>query len=588
MYEGPSSNAGNRSLATWFAKIRTGELQLPRFQRFQAWPARNITDVLQAVVDGLPIGAALILEVGDNKLFRYRPLPGAPKPKERLTELLLDGQQRLAAMWRALSDNYDDRTYFIRWATVSTANQLSPTGAPEDLNVARLIVEDESRRVRAKDGQIAPLWTTQPAETYARGLIPLRLMRPDHEAEAEFEAWLSDATPDLALQKALQKISLKLRSAFANYNIPYILLPSITERHVVLDVFVKLNTRVVKLTSFDVVVAQVEDAAGESLHDLVGQLRTAAPEFITFTEPEDVVLQICALLQDRVPNEAGFYALDFDKLVEQWPLLLKGAARAGDFLRQERILDGERLPTEVILPPLAALWAQVPETTDAVGNARIALRRYLWTSFLTRRYERAAATAVLQDYRALRDSLINGKAVTPPIFDETLFPLATAEDLVLAEWPKGRDRLARAVLQLSLLAGADDLADGTEVTPSNASKREYHHLFPRAYLVEKGVPEGSTFRALNCALISWRTNRTISAKSPLTYLLDRTKSSSLGESEIRRRLGTHSIAYDDLAHDDYETFLIKRAARFSGAIKALASGQPWRGFSDSNAVATST
>lgn len=579
MYEGPSSNAGNRSLASWFAKIRTGEVQLPRFQRFEAWPARNITDVLQAVVDGLPIGAALILEVGDKKLFRYRPLPGAPEPKERLTELLLDGQQRLAAMWRALSDNYEDRTYFIRWAGSSEVGAVFPSLNPsaDGSDKTRLVVLDEARRVRSKDGQVIPLWTTKPTETYARGLIPLRLMRPDNQAEAEFEAWLSAATPDLALQKALQKTALKLRSAFANYNIPYILLPSSTERHVVLDVFVKLNTRVVRLTSFDVVVAQVEDAAGESLHDLVGQLRAAAPEFTTFTEPEDVVLQISALLQDRVPNEAGFYALDFDKLVKQWPVLLKGAELAGKFLRQERILDGERLPTEVVLPPLAALWAQIPETADVLGNARIELRRYLWRAFLTRRYERAAATAVLQDYRALRQMLINGQMTPPPIYDEALFPLATAEDLVLAEWPKGRDRLARAVLQLSLLGGSDDLADGTEVTPANAAQREYHHLFPRAYLIDKGIEESKTFRALNCALISWRTNRKISAKSPLTYLLERTKSSSLGEPEIRRRLNTHSISYDDLAHDDYGTFLTKRAARFEDAIRALATGHPWRG-----------
>jgi hypothetical protein len=106
-------DARNRQLSQWFTRIRTGQVQLPRFQRFEAWGSWEVADLAQTVIDELPAGAVLVLEVGDEPPFRHRPLAGAPDPTERITELLLDGQQRLTALWRALTDDYPDRSYFV-------------------------------------------------------------------------------------------------------------------------------------------------------------------------------------------------------------------------------------------------------------------------------------------------------------------------------------------------------------------------------------------------------------------------------------------------------------------------------------------
>ncbi|HHT84630.1 MAG TPA: hypothetical protein GXZ88_02570 [Firmicutes bacterium] len=99
--------------------------------------------------------------------------------------------------------------------------------------------------------------------------------------------------------------------------------------------------------------------------------------------------------------------------------------------------------------------------------------------------------------------------------------------------------------------GAEDLADGTRATVASITSkqhpREYHHLFPASLLEEAGVPDGQISRALNCALITWRTNRTISNKDPITYLKERASSGSLGADELRRCLRTHLIPYEQLA-----------------------------------------
>jgi hypothetical protein len=110
------------------------------------------------------------------------------------------------------------------------------------------------------------------------------------------------------------------------------------------------------------------------------------------------------------------------------------------------------------------------------------------------------------------------------------------------------------------------------ITPTNAPHREYHHLFPVAYLRERGIGEGQASVALNCALITWRTNRAISAKPPLEYLTERAEAAALGEQQVRDRLASHGIDFDDLARDDFDHFLDQRATLVRGAFERLATG----------------
>ena len=55
-----------------------------------------------------------------------------------------------------------------------------------------------------------------------------------------------------------------------------------------------------------------------------------------------------------------------------------------------------------------------------------------------------------------------------PCFDEKTYRLPDSEELIEARWPKYKDRLARAILLLSLRGGAEDIADGATAGPENA------------------------------------------------------------------------------------------------------------------------
>ena len=69
--------------------------------------------------------APLDLEVGEKEPFVSRTMAGAPEKGDRIVEHLLNGQQRLTALWRSLTDDYPDRTYFVQMT--SDEQRVAPT-----------------------------------------------------------------------------------------------------------------------------------------------------------------------------------------------------------------------------------------------------------------------------------------------------------------------------------------------------------------------------------------------------------------------------------------------------------------------------
>jgi hypothetical protein len=573
--------ARNRYVPDWFTRIRTGQVRLPRFQRLEAWSHAEVTSLLESVLRGLPAGAALVLEIGDREPFLSRTMPGAPHATERVNEHLLDGQQRLTALWRALHDLYDDRTYF--------AYVENTSGHDEDSVESKMIL-GVGRWTR--DGKKFPLWADDPREHYARGLIPFHLLRPGDPAP-QVREWCDEATDgDLIASRDLQDRVNDLRGMVALFNIPFLSLPVHTPPDVAVRVFVKLNTTAVELTPFDILVAQGEAATGQSLRDLESELRRRVPALSEYVDPGDLILSVAAYREDRSPTEASFFRLDLRSIFEKWDDIAAGIAGAISFLEEEAVFDRQRLPTMAVVPVISALWGMMPKSLDGHGYARSLIRKYLWRSFLTRRYENAAATRGLQDFRGLRSLLLNETERLPiPLFDEEIYPAPTTEELMRAPWPRGRDILARGLLAVSLRGGAFDFADDRPASRDSVKKREYHHLFPDSLLEQDGLlSDQERFRALNCALVTWTTNRNISNKEPIKYLLERTDKAALGEPEIRRRLETHAVPFDALnvggyaaelnqeareamVKRDYQAFLEQRSQTMQKAITLLWNGE---------------
>jgi hypothetical protein len=575
--------ARDRSVEAWFNRIRSGQLRLPRFQRFEAWDYENVAALIDSILRDLPIGSTLVLEIGEKEPFITRPLAGAPAPVERCTEHLLDGQQRLTALWRSLHDLYEDVTLFV---------QLKAPESDEDETAPSRITR--VKRWLSKDGRKFPVWADDSVQVYSRGLAPVSLLQPS-DISARRQQWCDQAVDgNLQASRDLENALRDLQEKMKRFNLPMLVLDVGTKPATALDVFVKMNTSAVPLNAFDIIVAQFEARTGKSMHDLMIDLREKCPALECYASPEQIVLQTAALRADRTPAQASFFQLDLSDVDAAWDEIFDGVNWAVQVLEEECIFDDQRLPTVTVMPVLAALHKYLPKKLDEHGNARATIRSYVWRSSITSRYENASSTRSLQDFRALRDFFLGkGARNVVPVFSDTDYPLPSVEELIQAGWPKRKETLARAVLAASIKAGAFDIADGNQATRQRLTNREYHHVFPDALLRDDGgLTDRESSRALNCILITMNTNRNISAKEPLRYLKERIDRADLGEAVVRDRLRSHIVPFDELnvggyfeikspedrakkIRNDYETFMRARAEMVRNSLKALAEGRNW-------------
>lgn len=591
-----SSKAQDRTLGAWFSHIDNGAIRLPRFQRFEAWDRKRITSFLNTLINNLPVGVALVLEVAGTEKFVSRHINTAERNGGTVTQNLLDGQQRLTAFWRTMHDNYGSESFFIYFPQYDP-QRPSTEEEPEVICIPRWI---------NKHGLLMPKWAEQPAKCLDRGLIPLSLLRPGDMGH-QVDNWLDEATkPDepgeddvdalrryreySARKSRIKADIISLRERVTHFNLPYLSLPADTSKDVALQVFINMNTNSKPLSIYDIIVAEVESATGKSLHDLQDQIQERHSDVAHFGDLSDLILSTSALLQDKLPNTRGELEMDKVSMLKKWPILDRCLERMASFLASQGIFDEERLPTNAVVPVIAACYELIPDDGDLSALGESLLRRYLWSSFFTDRYENTAASRAFADFKALKLLLSEGgydeaKLSTVPALNRQEFPLAEVDSLLAAGWPKQAGITARGILAVSTYFGACDFADNQPASYKNNKRREYHHVFPTALLDEA---ETNGYLALNCAFITWKTNRIIGRKDPIDYLHERIEWA--GEEAVKYRMKSHLIDFDLLKKasyvgksgeglakglkDDFYNFLRARANLVHHAATSLADGKP--------------
>lgn len=591
-----SSKAQDRTLGVWFQHIQQGMVKLPRFQRFEAWDRWRITSFLNTVINNLPVGVTLALEVAGQEKFESRYISSAePKTPGTVTQHLLDGQQRLTAFWRSIHNNYDWETFFVYLPQFDRYSD-QPGDVMEITCTPRWVNKNNLRM---------PRWAEDPAQCFQRGFLPVNLLRPG-DMSTEIDSWLNDATkplepaddaPDVlakyrAYTATRDKIKAEitaLRERVTHFNLPYLSLPAATSKDVALQVFINMNTNSKPLSLYDIIVAEVENIAETSIHDLEVSLTEKCSNAKRYGNMSALILSTSALLQEKLPNTRGMIEMDKKQLLDNWPKLERGLKRMAALLDSQGVFDEARLPTNAVLAVIAAAYECIPDNGDFLAKAEKLLRRYLWSSFFTDRYENAAASRAFADFKAIKALLNNptftdADLITVPVLNRTEFPLADVDSLITVGWPKSAGIKSRAILAVTTYLGAIDFADHKTATYDSIQKREYHHVFPDALLVEAEV---GSFLALNCALITWKTNRMIGRKDPLDYLQERVEWAD--EEAVRERLKSHLISFDLLskAHyaglsgdafkqkvrSDFRQFMQARAGLVVAAMSMLAEGQ---------------
>ncbi len=136
-------------------KFDAGQIQLPLMQRDYVWPPRKVVDLLDSLRRGWPIGVFYIWETTHAQPVKEPAL--VHQPGEKLTGeflgYLLDGQQRLTSLCRALDDKQADsiesraffdvrKQVFVMGKKTRTIEKRFANDDPTLIPLCKLIPED--------------------------------------------------------------------------------------------------------------------------------------------------------------------------------------------------------------------------------------------------------------------------------------------------------------------------------------------------------------------------------------------------------------------------------------------------------------
>ena len=116
----------------------------------------------------------------------------------------------------------------------------------------------------------------------------------------------------------------------------------------------------------------------------------------------------------------------------------KGQSELASTLQAPKSL---KLPTNAVLPVVAAAYELIPDDGDFLAKAEKLLRRYIWSAFFTDRYENTAASRAFADFKGIKELLGNPdftdeQLQSVPVLNRREHPLADVDSLMVAGWPK--------------------------------------------------------------------------------------------------------------------------------------------------------
>lgn len=521
-------------LSKLISRVISGEIRIPGFQRGFVWEPQRAALLMDSIFKDYPIGSILLWR-SRSKLATEKQLGGfdLPDPQQDYPiDYVLDGQQRVTSIF----------------ATFQTA--LPPRA--EDADVWLPIYFDFDAQADAQDPQFVALLS---ADVDPNRHFPLRSFF-DPVAFAD----LYKSLP----QDRMTEI-VRVQQRFVGALIPAETFES-EDRSSVAIVFERVNRMGVQLDMLQLLTAWT----WSDDFDLQVKFQDLADEFESFGFADvgadsDLMLRCCAAILRRDPDPTALVDVNGADVRAEFDRVATALRLAIDFLRKQlHVRHLKFLPYPALLIPLAAFFS-VRQSDPITDSERHTLLRWFWRTSYAHRYSG-------NPYRNVRSDVTEAIALrTGQPSSLADIELEVGPEFFLTRTFSPRTVATRAfILTLasltprSLISGAT--IDLDEVL-SEPNRKEYHHLFPRAYLNREGVSDASEINSLvNLGFLSRAENRTISDKAPSDYR-------AMMPSEISNIAASQALP-ESLFADNWSGFRDERSvalAAIAGQLCGLAS-----------------
>ena len=564
---------------------RDGKLQLPDFQRGWVWEEDAIASLIASVARRVPVGALLTLKTGGGILFAPRVVEGAPAATVEPDELLLDGQQRVTSLFQALVRTVPvdtrtaqgrKRTIFFYFNIERALEAPFPDEAVEIVNQSKKVSIDFGRKT------VRDLSTV--AGEYDNKRFPVSLT---FDYDDWFNGWMEHWSYKQEKIKLFQRFRKDVLDPIKNYVLPMIRLGQDTTKEAVCLAFEKVNTGGKKLDAFELLTAMFAASGTVNLRtDWYGE-RGGEPGRESRLHEIDVLKGIDRTTFLRAVSLAHTYAVRRSaeaagqelpavscnrsallgipvEAYERWcEAVTKGFENTARFLHGLSIDRPGDVPYVFQLIAVAALFA-VRENVPLSAAETQKLQRWFWCGVFGELYGSSTETRIANDLEDLTRWL-GGDEAEPRTIGAAVFSESRLDTLYtrISASYKG----AHALL---MNLGSQDFLTGERIADANDFSESFdiHHIFPRSWCTQKGIPRDRYDTIVNKTAISARTNRIIGGHAPMKYCAALDRHTTAQGVSLDRILESHLIDTALLRTDNFDAFYAARKVALVDAIEA--------------------
>lgn len=521
-------DTGTEFIQGLLTDIQRGEIKIPKFQRKFVWSDAQAVELIDSIAHNYPIGSVLLWKTG-TKLEAERNIGDFKLPDTAEltpTNYVLDGQQRLTVIYSCLG---------------APATESGFT-AGYDLVTERFLELPETHQVH---------------------IFPLRLLYVTSSL-LDFRTALKSHPRGEELQKRLDL----LIQIFTNYKVPVVTLKDLTVEEVC-PIFERINSSGTRLSTYDLMVAATWSTTFD-LNDESDKISEAlTPKGFGDIDGNTVIKCLSAVHRNSINKEdvLGLRNLspsEIDTLVGN---TREALLKVVDLLTTEfGIYSWDFLPYEALVVILTKIY----HDRNALSGSKVKrLKQWFWRSSFNERYRGASENYISNDIGIVQQFVLQ-EGANPAIFGEP------PSDVVLrsVEFRSNNSR-SRALILALAKQGPRNLTNGAIVDCTEAlssfNKKQFHHIYPKAYLKRVGSEEQQNSLA-NICIIAASENNKISDSDPNNYLPE--LSVTLGDVADTVFVSNHMPApsAENYAKLDYPSFLRARSVILQQAIALLCNG----------------
>lgn len=569
--------------------IEKGKIALPDFQREFVWNKDKIILLLSSILSNYFIGAILLARFDKEvwKDFEIKQVHGGPDVDyDKLEYLILDGQQRLTALYLAFNAEQIQiprrkgiYCYYIDLQKVPEYLDLDndqfiriPRDCIEAIHISKVGTNVVSYRY----------WAEQKR-------LPIYFLKP--ERNSELKAFLEEIKQTMhfnridSLIKAVEALSELITS---EYKIQVIEIEKGAIVEDIIENFERVNIAGVTLDTIDLVISKLV-RANVDIWNLLNEFRW----LLSLLDNKERIairriVESLVLLNNKQPTKSNLLDIKRD-IFDRYKIYLIQASkiiekqvipRLGMF--NSKVIHYDTMLSTIISVITYAVekWEKLPKNKfeEKMRNLIELLKIWYFSSFLTERYQKSTDTRMHEDFKAFKEYIDKGKIVEKKrdkkgekssiiLFNLSQEALKKLDEIKFEEINYYRNKIGKAILQLYASFGALNFENKDIFTWIEYYKLEYHHFFSKEIY---GRLNYNIDSVLNIILLDKKSHKKIpNREHPKDYL---NKIFDEDKHRLELFLKSHILPeFNVIEEDDPKKFVEERERLVKKALKDILS-----------------